>query len=67
MLGAALVLHTLGAAVTEAEWDTCTDPQPMLEFLHGRASERKLRLFGVACFLRVWHLLSTRLANHVGY
>jgi hypothetical protein len=31
--------------VTEAEWLACADPTPMLEFLRGKASERKLRLF----------------------
>jgi hypothetical protein len=35
--------------VTEAEWQAATDPQAMLEFLCGRASGRKLRLFAVAC------------------
>jgi hypothetical protein len=34
--------------VTEAEWLACTDPQPMLGFLRGQASERKLRLFACA-------------------
>jgi hypothetical protein len=34
--------------VTEADWLTATGPRTMVEFLRGRASERKLRLFAVA-------------------
>jgi hypothetical protein len=37
--------------MTEAEWLAATDPTPMLALLHRqtRASERKMRLFAVAC------------------
>jgi hypothetical protein len=36
--------------MTQTEWLTCTDPAPMLQFLRGKVSERKLRLWAVACY-----------------
>jgi hypothetical protein len=44
--------------VTEQQWRTCTDPKPMLRFLRGKASDRKLRLLACACCRRVWDSLS---------
>jgi hypothetical protein len=38
-----------GVPVTEAKWLACEDPVVMLQSLQGRASDRKLRLFVVAC------------------
>jgi hypothetical protein len=44
--------------MTEAEWLECADPQKMLEFLRGKASERRLRLLACACCIHIWHLLT---------
>jgi hypothetical protein len=44
--------------MTEAEWLAGTDPMPMLKFVCGKVSGRKLRLFAVACCRQVAHMLT---------
>lgn len=44
----------------EAEWMECRDPKSMLEFLRGKVSDRKLRLFAVACCRSIWELLEEK-------
>src|SRR5262245_29966110 len=43
--------------LTEAEWLSGSGPRALLGHLGDRASERKLRLFAVACCRRISHLL----------
>jgi hypothetical protein len=40
--------------MTEAEWAACTDPAPMMAYLAGRTSVRKLRLIGCGCCRAAW-------------
>ena len=40
--------------MTEAEWLACADPNVLLDHLHGKVSERKLRLFACACCGPLW-------------
>ena len=43
--------------MTEAEWLACRDPKPMLKFIGGQASDRKLRLFAVSVAHQAWPCL----------
>jgi hypothetical protein len=43
--------------MTEIEWENGTDPTPMLQFVRGKASDRKLRLFAASAFGRLTALL----------
>jgi len=43
--------------MTEAEWNAFQWPLEPLEFLAGRASQRKLRLFTAACCRQIWRFL----------
>jgi hypothetical protein len=42
--------------VTEAEWNACIDPRPMIGFLRDKLSNRKARLFAAACCRLASHL-----------
>jgi hypothetical protein len=44
--------------LTEADWQACADPEPLLHFLRDKGSCRKWRLFAVACCRRIAHLIT---------
>jgi hypothetical protein len=41
--------------MNEQQWLSCTDPNAMLDFLHGKAGDRELRLFAAACCRKLFH------------
>src|SRR5437868_7051482 len=43
--------------MTAAEWLMMTDPTPMISYVRGGASDRKMRLLAVAACRRVWEHL----------
>jgi hypothetical protein len=49
--------------MTEAEWLACADPRPMVEFLRGKASDRKLRLFASDCCVRLDYALAAQVRS----
>jgi hypothetical protein len=51
--------------MTESEWLAATALGPMLGFLSGKASERKLLLFAAGCHRLVWALLPNETAQWV--
>jgi hypothetical protein len=51
--------------MTEDEWLTCDSPRKLLGFLRGKASERKLRLFAVACCRRRWEAMTDERSRRV--
>src|SRR5262245_19845762 len=47
-----------GDAMTQADWEACDDPDPMVRVLAADRYQRQLRLFAVACARRIWSLLA---------
>jgi hypothetical protein len=56
LLGRESAVHS--GLITEADWRACEDPTSLLHFLRDKGSERKWRLFAVACCRRIDHLIT---------
>ena len=46
--------------MTEAEWEQCLSRRLLLQFIEDQASERKLRLWAIACCRQRWDLFSDK-------
>jgi hypothetical protein len=52
--------NTVTPSMTEDLWQVSSDPKAMLEFLRGKVSERKLRLFAAAACRMIWDLIGDK-------
>src|SRR5262249_39306734 len=54
------------SVMTAEEWDTATNPDPMLRQLIGTAGPRKKRLFGCGCCPLIWQRLPDERCRRAG-
>ena len=47
--------------MTESEWLQASDPNRLAQYIDGKVSDRKLRLFACACCRRIWDLIEGEL------
>jgi len=51
--------------MTEAEWESCSDPRLLLVFLEGKASGRKARLYACGLGRSLWPFLGDERSRRV--
>lgn len=51
--------------MTEAEWQACSSPYDMLQFLDGKVDDLCFMRFSVACCRRIWPLITDRRSRAV--